>query len=86
MLLIAKFQSSKTSCSHLNPLCVLAERAVRSCDITIDDYFGWMNNLHSPIDFWFKQKKYSRQTKDTMNYCVLINKLLELMGDEFIQL
>ena len=24
---------------------------------------------------------YSRQTKDTVNYCVLINKLLELMGD-----
>ena len=24
---------------------------------------------------------YSRQTKDTVNYCVLINKLSELMGD-----
>ena len=29
---------------------------------------------------------YSRQTKDAVNYCVLINKLLELMGDELIQL
>ena len=29
---------------------------------------------------------YSRQTKDTVNHCVLINKLLELMGDELIQL
>ena len=29
---------------------------------------------------------YSRQTKDTVNYCVLINKLLELAGDELIQL
>ena len=28
---------------------------------------------------------YSRQTKDTVNYCVFINKLLELMGDERIQ-
>ena len=25
---------------------------------------------------------YSRQTKDTVNYCVLIKKLSELMGDE----
>ena len=25
---------------------------------------------------------HSRQTKDTVNYCVLINKLSELMGDE----
>ena len=31
---------------------------------------------------WFKQNNYSRQTKDTVNYCVLISKLLELMGDE----
>ena len=29
---------------------------------------------------------YSRKTKDTVNYCVLVNKLLELMGDERIQL
>ena len=29
---------------------------------------------------------YSRLTKDTMNYCVLINKLFEFMGDELIQL
>ena len=26
-------------------------------------------------------KMYSRQTEDTVNYCVFINKLLELMGD-----
>ena len=35
---------------------------------------------------WFKHFFYSRQTKDTVNYCVLISKLLELMGDERIQL
>ena len=33
---------------------------------------------------------YSKQTKDTVNYCVfvnnLLNKRLELMGDELIQL
>ena len=28
----------------------------------------------------------SRHTKDTVNYCVLINKLLELMGHECMQL
>ena len=42
------------------------------------------------IYHWFKNKiknnNNSRQTKDTVNYCVLINKLLELMGDERIQL
>ena len=32
------------------------------------------------------KNNYSRQTKDTVNYCVLINKLLKLMGYEFIQL
>ena len=31
-------------------------------------------------------KFYSRLNKDTVNYCVLINRLLELMGDELIQL
>ena len=29
---------------------------------------------------------YSRQTKDTVDYHVLVNKLLEIMGDERIQL
>ena len=33
---------------------------------------------------WFKHFFNSRQTKDTVNYCVPINKLLELMGDELI--
>ena len=39
-----------------------------------------------PPTLSFKQFVYSRQTKDTVNYCVLINELLELMGDELIQL
>ena len=38
------------------------------------------------ISLWFEQKIYSRQTKDTVNYCVLINRLSELMGDERILL
>ena len=33
-----------------------------------------------------KTKLYSRQTKDTVNYCVLSNKLLELICGELIQL
>ena len=36
------------------------------------------------MHIWFKQNFI--QTKDTVNYCVLINKFLELMGDELIQL
>ena len=28
----------------------------------------------------------SRQTKDTVNYCALVNKFLQLMGNEHIQL
>ena len=35
---------------------------------------------------WFKEKDYSRQTKDTVNYYALMNKLLEFMGDKLIQL
>ena len=35
---------------------------------------------------WFKQNFIRDKLKDTVNYCVLINKLLELMGDELIQL
>ena len=37
-------------------------------------------------DFWLKKLFYSRPTKDAVNYCVLINKLLELMGHERIPL
>ena len=35
---------------------------------------------------WFKQKDYCRQTKDTVNYYALMNKLLEFMGHKLIQL
>ena len=35
---------------------------------------------------WFKQKCIRDELKDTVNYCVLTNKLSELMGDELIQL
>ena len=37
-------------------------------------------------DKWFITKLYWRQTKDTVNYCVLVNNLLQLMGHELIQL
>ena len=35
---------------------------------------------------WFKQKCIRDKLKDTVNCCVLTIKLLELMGDELIQL
>ena len=38
-----------------------------------------------PKSIWFKQKCIRDKIK-IVNYCVLINKLSELMGDEFIQL
>ena len=40
----------------------------------------------SLLHIGLNQKKDSRQTKDTVNYWVLINRLSELMGDERIQL
>ena len=47
---------------------------------------GWLDRrTGSGIDGLLGlNKNYSRQTKDTVNYCVLINKLSELIGDGLI--